>query len=147
MSALDRQVSGTHYKFFPVQPVEFIMANQMGFAEGNVIKYVLREKDGLADLQKARHYIDFILEASAYQRALYRIRAACRFSAWWHDSLNADFFIKANGIKGARAGVVRHVSWWNNGGRTADLQGAAKWLDELIAETKAAALKPAHHPV
>ena len=132
MSALDRQVSGTHYKFFAVQPVVFIMANQIGFCEGNVIKYVLRDKGGLADLEKAKHYIQFLMEESLYRRALHRIRIACRFSAWWHESQNGDAFLKVNNITGPRAGVIRHIAWWNNSGRLLDLEGAGKWLDELI---------------
>lgn len=63
-SPLDVQVSGSHYKTKPIQPVEYIHANKIGYFEGNVIKYVTRWKDkgGLADLEKARHYIDLLIE-------------------------------------------------------------------------------------
>lgn len=63
-SALDIQVSGTHYKQMKIQPVEFIHANGIGYFEGNVIKYVSRwrNKNGMADLLKARHYIDLLIE-------------------------------------------------------------------------------------
>jgi hypothetical protein len=48
----------------PIQPVEFIQKNGLGFCEGNVIKYVCRhkKKNGLQDLLKARHYIDLLIE-------------------------------------------------------------------------------------
>ena len=36
------QVGGTHYKDFVIQPAEFIHKNDIGFLEGNVIKYVCR---------------------------------------------------------------------------------------------------------
>ena len=64
MSALDTQVSGDHYKDMPIQPVEYIHANAMGYLEGNVVKYVSRwrKKNGLADLEKAKHYIDLLIE-------------------------------------------------------------------------------------
>lgn len=64
MSALDTQVSGSHYKDMAMQPVEFIHANGIGYFEGNVIKYVARwrKKNGVADLEKARHYIDLLIE-------------------------------------------------------------------------------------
>jgi hypothetical protein len=57
-------VGGDHYKKLKIQPVEYIYANNIGYMEGNVIKYVTRwrDKNGVADLLKARHYIDLLLE-------------------------------------------------------------------------------------
>lgn len=62
--ALDRQEGGDHYKDLPIQPVEYIHANGLSYFEGNVVKYVTRwrKKNGLADLRKARHYIDLLIE-------------------------------------------------------------------------------------
>jgi hypothetical protein len=64
MSALETQVSGSHYKNKAIQPVQYIHANGIGFFEGNVIKYVTRWKDkgGVADLNKAKHYIELLIE-------------------------------------------------------------------------------------
>lgn len=64
MSALEKQVSGSHYKDFPIQPVEFIHKNNIPYIEGNVIKYISRwrDKGGIADLEKAKHYIDLLIE-------------------------------------------------------------------------------------
>lgn len=63
-SALDRQVAGNHYKDLPIQPAEYIYANAMGYFEGNVVKYVSRwrKKNGIADLEKAMHYIELLIE-------------------------------------------------------------------------------------
>ena len=63
--ALDRQEGGSHYKDKPIQPVEYIIANKLGFCEGNIVKYVSRhkEKGGIEDLKKARHYIDLLIES------------------------------------------------------------------------------------
>lgn len=63
-SSLDVQVDGNHYKDQPIQPVEYIHANAIGYFEGNVIKYVSRwrKKNGIADLEKAKHYIDLLIE-------------------------------------------------------------------------------------
>lgn len=68
MTALDKQIGGDHYKL-PIQPVEYIYANGIGFFEGNVIKYVSRwkEKGGVADLEKAKHYIELLIEFSQRQ--------------------------------------------------------------------------------
>jgi hypothetical protein len=64
MSALNIQILGNHYKDLPIQPVEYIHANNIGYMEGNVIKYVSRwrKKNGIADLEKAKHYIDLLIE-------------------------------------------------------------------------------------
>lgn len=64
MSALEKQVGGGHYKEFVIQPIEFIHKNNIGFCEGNAIKYLVRwrEKGGKQDLLKAKHYIELLLE-------------------------------------------------------------------------------------
>lgn len=63
-SALDVQVAGNHYKDLAIQPVEYIHANNIGYFEGNVIKYVSRwrAKNGIKDLEKAKHYIELLIE-------------------------------------------------------------------------------------
>ena len=63
-SSLTKQILGTHYKDLPIQPVEYIYANNIGYFEGNVIKYVSRwrAKNGIADLEKAKHYIELLIE-------------------------------------------------------------------------------------
>lgn len=64
LSALDKQVSGVHYKDKGIQPIIYIHANNLGFCEGNVVKYVTRwkEKGGKADLRKAIHYLELLIE-------------------------------------------------------------------------------------
>lgn len=61
---LDTQVGGAHYKDLLIQPVEYIHANGIGYFEGNVIKYVSRwrAKGGVADLMKAKHYLELLME-------------------------------------------------------------------------------------
>lgn len=61
--ALETQIGGSHYKL-PIQPVEYIHANNIGYFEGCVIKYVTRwkQKGGIEDLNKAKHYIDLLIE-------------------------------------------------------------------------------------
>lgn len=64
VSALNKQVSGNHYKDKGIQPIVYIHANDLGFCEGNVVKYVTRHKDknGAADIKKAIHYLELLLE-------------------------------------------------------------------------------------
>ncbi len=68
----DYQVGGTHYQQFKIQPIEFIMTNNIGFAHGNVIKYVVRHKSkgGIEDLKKALHYVDFIEKYTPFEYEL-----------------------------------------------------------------------------
>lgn len=63
-SALDTQISGSHYKNYPIQPVEYIHANKIPFIEGCIIKYVTRwrDKGGVKDLEKAQHFIALLIE-------------------------------------------------------------------------------------
>lgn len=63
-SSLSVQEGGDHYKKMAIQPIEFIHANNIPFAEGSVIKYVSRwrSKNGIADLKKARHFLDLLIE-------------------------------------------------------------------------------------
>jgi hypothetical protein len=72
MSALNTQVSGDHYKSLKIQPIEFIHANGIPFAEGSVIKYVTRwrDKGGLADLEKAKHFLELLIELETKARGL-----------------------------------------------------------------------------
>jgi len=59
-----KQVSGKHYKDKEIQPWDYIYANNLGYFEGNCVKYVSRWKDkgGIADLQKAIHYLEKLIE-------------------------------------------------------------------------------------
>jgi hypothetical protein len=64
MSALDKQIDGTHYKDMPIQPAVFIHANSIPFIEGCIIKYAARwrEKGGIKDLEKIKHYAELLIE-------------------------------------------------------------------------------------
>jgi len=60
----NKQVGGSHYKNFKIQPIDYIEANDLTYSEGNVIKYVTRSrrKGGAKDIHKAIHYCEMILE-------------------------------------------------------------------------------------
>ena len=64
MSTYDKQIGGTHYRKMKIQPSKFVIENQLLFPEGNVIKYICRHpyKGGKEDLEKAKHFIDMIIE-------------------------------------------------------------------------------------
>jgi hypothetical protein len=66
MKSYKKQVGGSHYKKYQIQPIEFIVKNNIGFVEGNIIKYILRfkEKGGVQDLLKAKHYIELLIDST-----------------------------------------------------------------------------------
>ena len=64
MKALDTQIGGTHYKSYAIQPIEYIMKNNLNYCQANIIKYATRYKDknGKEDLLKIKHYVDLLIE-------------------------------------------------------------------------------------
>ena len=56
----ERQIGGSHYKNFRIQPYEFISKNDLSFFQGCVVKYVCRylKKDKIKDLEKIIHYCE-----------------------------------------------------------------------------------------
>jgi len=63
-NALDKQIGGTHYKKFKIQPAEFCHKNNIGYLEATAIKYLCRwrDKGGIQDLDKAIHFIELLKE-------------------------------------------------------------------------------------
>jgi hypothetical protein len=53
-----------HYNKGGIEPIDYIVQNNLTYCEGNVIKYITRWrfKGGMEDLKKAKQYIDFIME-------------------------------------------------------------------------------------
>lgn len=63
MKATDRQVGGNHYKKYRYQPIEFICDMGLNFIQGNIIKYIARNKGNREeDLRKIIHYCELAQE-------------------------------------------------------------------------------------
>jgi hypothetical protein len=64
VSAMDVQVGGDHYKKLNIQPMTYSMANGLDACQHTIVKYVtrFRDKGGVADLEKAKHTIDMLIE-------------------------------------------------------------------------------------
>jgi hypothetical protein len=60
---MEQAIKPKHYEQ-TITPIDFVLKNQLGFCEGNVIKYICRykEKNGVEDLKKAKQYIDFLID-------------------------------------------------------------------------------------
>lgn len=69
MKHLQTQAGGSHYTDMPIQPLEYILANAIPFAEGSIIKYVSRwrKKGGVSDLKKAHHMLSVLIEKEENQ--------------------------------------------------------------------------------
>ena len=63
--SLNKQVGGDHYKTLKIQPIEYIMANNLGWCEGNIVKYITRweQKGGEDDIKKVIHYAELLLDS------------------------------------------------------------------------------------
>jgi hypothetical protein len=70
-SANETQVAGTHYRS-AIQHWDFVAARGLGYFEGQVTKYLTRwrKKNGVQDLQKARHFLAKLLELSGHYAKL-----------------------------------------------------------------------------
>lgn len=71
-SALATQVGGDHYKKLKIQPMEYAMANNLDPCQQTAIKYItrFRDKGGIADLRKAIHTIEMLIEFEEKKDAL-----------------------------------------------------------------------------
>jgi hypothetical protein len=58
-----KQIGGSHYNNKAIQPIDYILQNNLGYCEANTVKYVTRhkEKNGAEDIKKAIHYLQFLL--------------------------------------------------------------------------------------
>ena len=64
VKATDTQVGGNHYTKLAIQPMQYSMENGLDALQHTVIKYVtrFRDKNGIEDLEKAKHCIDMLIE-------------------------------------------------------------------------------------
>lgn len=64
VQATDTQVGGDHYTKLAIQPMRYSMENRLDALQHTVIKYVtrFRDKNGIEDLEKAKHCIDMLIE-------------------------------------------------------------------------------------
>ena len=63
-NATSKQIGGDHYKNCAIQPIDYIVKNNLDFLEGNIVKYITRHKtkNGIEDIKKVIHYAELILE-------------------------------------------------------------------------------------
>ncbi|MDQ0317748.1 DUF3310 domain-containing protein [Amorphus orientalis] len=135
-NALDRQVSGGHYKRFPIQPVEVIAANGYDFFLGNILEYVIRApfKGGKSDLEKALHHAELRRDVLKAKPKRLAVRKANGFLNWawalklkWTGPDASDAtpipmseFIQVNHIPEYDDHVLYALDEWHQGRISAD---------------------------
>lgn len=95
MNANDKQISGTHYKQVAIQPWDYVAANNLGYFEGSAIKYITRwqNKGGIADLQKAIHFLEKLIELESPKSDGVAIFPSAPIKNQSTDNLERPYFI------------------------------------------------------
>lgn len=63
--AFKKQVGGSHYKGFTIEPFEFFFMNNLPFHKAiikRILRYDMPTGGGMEDLEKIKHEIDMIIE-------------------------------------------------------------------------------------
>jgi len=70
-----------HYFRFKIEPITFIMQNEIPYAEGNAIKYICRwrhkhktKQEQLGDLKKAIQYINLLIEQETQEKGEVKLK-------------------------------------------------------------------------
>ena len=60
----NKQIGGSHYQKYKIQPSKFVIENKLLYPEGCAIKYIIRHQDKgkKQDILKAIHFLDMIIE-------------------------------------------------------------------------------------
>jgi len=134
--ALGRQVGGTHYKNNAIQPIEFVMANGLGFCEANVVKYVTRyqSKGGTEDLRKVEHYLQLHMETIQSEPWLLR-----QIRIWLANKgelgIQCYDYFAANDITDPRQQIlITGVCYWRGDGNTYSLETMLNAVRALISD-------------
>ena len=68
LATRNKQVGGNHYKDCKIQPIEYIVANNLTYCEGNIVKYVTRSRrkgkgrNVIEDYEKGIHCLQLAIE-------------------------------------------------------------------------------------
>lgn len=123
----DTQIGGEHYQT-EFQHWDLISKHDLGYLEGCATKYICRwrQKNGVQDLHKARHYLLKIealhLQDDRFNKAHIRIPTI-------------ESFAKANDLTDLEKKTIMIICRWRNAGH---LKAALSSLNELIEEADGA---------
>lgn len=129
MNSNDTQVGGSHYKGTTYQHWDFVLSALDGrYLEGNITKYIARhrKKNGLQDLQKARHYLSKLIEefSNGNVQSIDRLRGIT-----WDKSPGTFCELNQILVTSPEGRIICGLTHWKS---RRDLNDVAKILDELI---------------
>ena len=114
-----------HYNQLAIQPRDYITKNNLGYNEGNIVKYISRWrfKEGLVDLKKAQNYINYLIklveEHQQKKTQPKRNNSKLKYSTWpirfgVRPNWNIDVMLKELD-PGAVKEIVGRKAWdeWN----------------------------------
>lgn len=135
--ALSRQVAGSHYKKLGMQPVVFATSNRYDPCAFSILKYVTRwrDKNGIQDLQKARHFVELRMTADvAGYVVVYPANSGPPFGI-----ILAETYSLMNDLRETETEIIRILNEWVLLSRTLDNAKSApariiELLDQLISE-------------
>lgn len=139
MKALDKQVGGDHYKKYKIQPIEFTIANKLSFLQGNIVKYVTRfqDKNGIEDLTKVLHYIDFMIQS--YDHSFFhKVKRWLLVNNWIKLKIRPIDYGVDNDLLTAVRGIINCVVLYDE---RRDLDNAKSLTTLLIARIKRGEIK------
>lgn len=126
MNPNDRQVGGTHYAS-EYQHWDFVWDARIPYLQAMVIKYVSRwrRKNGIEDLEKAKHFLEKFLS-----------RLDGQTHSDWSDNYDAaERYVRANRLWHLEARIVRALATWapaTGADAVAIVQGAIGDVDRLL---------------
>ena len=134
--ANDTQVGGAHYKDTVFQHWDFAAEAQFGYFEGQITKYLDRyaRKNGLQDVQKARHFTAKLIELAEEKTQLPVHRGASM-------QLVRRYFEDRRGVWVEAQRAITMISLW---GTVAQLRSVLGYIDLLEARLSGAAPTPAY---
>lgn len=116
INPLDRQIGGSHYKKYKIQPAEYMHANNIPFLEGEAISYITRwrDKDGLSSIRKAIHILEILIQLEEAkekneQKPVSALKGAERINREYPRSWE-DLFKQATRFDANQAGLASNNS-------------------------------------
>ena len=88
-----------HYFRFKIEPITFIMQNEIPYAEGNAIKYICRwrhkhktKEEQLGDLKKAIQYINLLIEQETQEKGEVKLKLTGKTPEEKADDIQKDMY-------------------------------------------------------
>ena len=114
MSANERQVGGGHYKTGGEEHWDRVSRLGLDYFQGQITKYVERcwKKNGVQDLEKARHFLDKYIELSKAGEVVRETERVAAHRAGWIKAVKEQQAVKEQ----RHVSPTGYVGWTYEGG-------------------------------